>query len=141
MFLFDFFLLPSSPAGVRGQGQSRSRSQKLGALLKDLFFPAVRMFGNSPAAATAGQPGGRTFAGKPLLHHRLLSTGSPAVHDDAFITMTRHLICNHIWFPVFPKLPPAPDPKTRLPSPQCCATCVTAEFCTTKLNQKREMDI
>lgn len=51
----------------------------------------------------------------------------PRSSGDGRDLLSRPLICNRNLF-VF--LPPFYRP------PQCCATCVTAEFCTTKLNQK-----
>lgn len=156
LFFFIFVVpLPSSQAEVRGQGQFRSSSSRpeIRRVAQILSLRSADVLATKLAAAAAGEPGGRFFfvfrAGKLFFFFSVAVvfvflprlTGIrqevrreqeeelclPRSSGDGRDLLSRPLICNRNLF-VF--LPPFYRP------PQCCATCVTAEFCTTKLNQK-----
>lgn len=119
----EFFFLPSSTVEVRGQGQLQSIIQNFGALLKDTL--AVWMLGNTQAAVTAGATGEERLCREtlpPELTPRLFSQQElhRSLIQDTVIFITLRLICYCVWFSFsFPQT---------ASSPQCCATCVTAEF-------------
>ncbi len=120
---------------VRGQGQLQRSSHGVG---RDSVWcsKTLQMLGNTSAAATAGQPGGRTLQGNsssttdsPTLHQQELHCN---LTNNIFSFITLNLICFCFWFHVF--LPNC------LLSPVLCHLCY-CWICTTKLNQKREEDI
>lgn len=148
--------LPSSPAEVRGQGQFRSSSRPESRhVAQILSLRSADVLANKLAVAATGELGGRIFClffvqGKfffccssfffflPRLTD-WYQTGSPTgtrtlprSSGDGHVFLSRPLICNCNLFCCFF----FDIPFRRPPTPQCCATCVTAEFCTTKLNQK-----
>lgn len=118
--------LPLRSADVPVTKQSRESREERCLFVrcagKGFFIPLLSgFFFGAPSTTDWSQAGSRTGRGT-----------RPQCSSDGHTLISRPMICNHngflFWGGCFSLLSPS--------TPQCCATCVTAEFCTTKLNQK-----